>query len=173
MKKGKYKHSYKLIIILLITIGIGINNNLGINIIEQYTFIENTQDNLEEAIISKHADGDTIHVSIQNKNYKVRLIGVNTPEIGEREQPGGVAAKKYVENKIPIGTKVYLEKDISNTDKYGRLLRYMWLQKPKDRNIDDIKENMLNAILLQQGHAKAVEYKPDIKYAELFKTISK
>ena len=50
-----------------------------------------------------------------------------------------------------------LEKDVSETDKYGRLLRYVWLGG-----------QMVNALLVQDGYAQVSTYPPDVKYQELF-----
>jgi len=52
---------------------------------------------------------------------------------------------------------VRLEKDVSETDKYGRLLRYVW--------IDDI---FVNDYLVRQGYAYTYTYPPDVKYSEQF-----
>ncbi len=52
-----------------------------------------------------------------------------------------------------VGETVYLEKDVSETDRYGRLLRYVWLND----------ETLVNAVLVAEGHAQASTYPPDVK----------
>ena len=52
---------------------------------------------------------------------------------------------------------VRLEKDITDRDKYNRLLRYVW--------VDDV---FINLELVKQGFAYSYSYPPDIKYQELF-----
>ena len=79
------------------------------------------------ATVTRVVDGDTIHVSIGGKDYKVRYIGVNTPEITfGKNEPLGKEAKNY-NAKLVDGQTVYLVKDVSETDKYGRLLRYVFV----------------------------------------------
>ena len=61
-------------------------------------------------------------------------------------------------NKRLVGGKVVrLEKDVSETDKYGRLLRYVW-----------VGNLMVNAELVRLGCAQVSTYPPDVKYADLF-----
>lgn len=66
-------------------------------------------------------DGDTIEVLLRGEVYDVRYIGINTPKT---DQPfGGEATQK---NKDPLASgEVVLVKDVFETDKYGRLLRYV------------------------------------------------
>ncbi len=56
------------------------------------------------------------------------------------------------------GKTVYLEKDISETDRYGRLLRYVYLDN----------SSMVNAVLVLQGYAQVATFPPDVKYTGLF-----
>ena len=104
-------------------------------------------------------DGDTIEVNIGGKSYNVRYIGIDTPETKHPtkgvECYGKEAAaknKELVANKI-----VELEKDVSETDRYGRLLRYVY--------VGDV---MVNAELVKEGYAQAITYPPDVKYQALF-----
>ena len=71
------------------------------------------------------------------------------------------------------GKTVYLEKDVSETDKYGRLLRYVWFQVPNDFSENEIKENMFNASLVLNGYANATTYPPDVKYTNYFNKFEK
>ncbi|MDO8429643.1 MAG: thermonuclease family protein, partial [Candidatus Daviesbacteria bacterium] len=57
--------------------------------------------------------------------------------------------------------EVLLEKDISETDKFGRLLRYVYIEE-KDQLI------LVNEELVRGGFAKASSYPPDIKFSEKF-----
>jgi len=104
-------------------------------------------------------DGDTIVVLINGLEYRVRYIGINTPETVDPRKPvecfGREASQRnreLVEEKT-----VELEKDVSETDQYGRLLRYVW-----------VDGEMVNAVLVSEGYAMVVTYPPDVKYQELF-----
>lgn len=126
--------------------------------------IDNLQDeqptfSLQEAKVTRVIDGDTIEVAIGGSLYKVRYIGIDTPEIVHPSKPveylGKEAAAKNRE--LVEGKVVYLEKDVSETDRYGRLLRYVW-----------VGETMVNAELVRLGYAQASTYPPDVKYQDLF-----
>lgn len=104
-------------------------------------------------------DGDTIEVDINGKPERVRYIGMDTPETVHPEKPvqcfGKEASEKNKE--LVAGKKVRLESDVTDRDKYGRLLRYVY--------VDDI---FVNLELVKQGYATVYTYPPDIKYTELF-----
>jgi len=108
---------------------------------------------LPQAQVVRVIDGDTIEVSIGGKTYRVRYIGIDTPEIGEWMGPEAAA-----KNKELVGGKVVgLEKDVSETDRYRRLLRYVW-----------VGNLMVNAELVRLGCAQVSTYPPDVKYVDLF-----
>lgn len=120
--------------------------------------------NLKEAKISRVVDGDTVELS---EGTKVRLIGVNSPESTTRTEPYGKEASNYTKSSL-TGKTVYLEKDVSETDQYGRLLRYVWIDIPKGMNDSEIKSKMFNAILVEEGYAQVSTYPPDVKYRDYF-----
>lgn len=122
---------------------------------------------LQEAKVVRVVDGDTIVVSINGTEYKVRLIGVDTPESTIQHEPYGEEASQYTASML-TGKTVYLEKDVSETDKYGRLLRYVWLSSPYSLTDSEIRTKMFNALLVLQGYAQVATYPPDVKYAEKF-----
>lgn len=112
-----------------------------------------------EAKVVRVVDGDTIEVDIGGNLYKVRYIGMDTPETVHPtklvEYFGKEASEKNRE--LVEGKAVLLEKDVSEVDKYGRLLRYVW--------VDDV---MVNAELVRLGYAQVVTYPPDVKYQKYF-----
>lgn len=128
----------------------------------------------EKTSVVRVVDGDTI---IVKGNRRVRLIGVDTPESVHPDKlkntAAGQKASKYTKKLLKKGTIVYLRKDVSGTDKYGRLLRYVWLRKPKKVTKNTIKKNMLNGILVARGYAYAKSFKPDIKYSKIFNNLQK
>ena len=103
------------------------------------------------AKVTQVIDGDTIVVE---GGYRVRYIGIDAPEVYPKLEAFGMEAwqanRQLVEDK-----EVRLERDISETDKYGRLLRYVW--------VDDI---LVEAELVRQGLARAKAYPPDTKYQD-------
>jgi len=115
--------------------------------------------NLTEALVTRVVDGDTIEVEIEGESYKVRYIGIDTPELHPPEKPAEYYAQEaYEKNRELVeGKTVYLEKDVSETDQYERLLRYVY-----------VGGTFVNAYLVQQGYALVSTYPPDVKYQERF-----
>jgi endonuclease YncB( thermonuclease family) len=96
-------------------------------------------------------DGDTIEVEVGGTPMTVRYIGIDTPERGDP-----FAAEATDANRELIGGKVVaLEKDVSETDKYGRLLRYVY-----------VGDTFVNAELVRQGYAQVTNLPPDVAHAE-------
>lgn len=120
---------------------------------------------LVAATISRVVDGDTVQLS---DGSKVRLVGVNTPESTTRTEEYGKEASNYTKSKLE-GKQVWLQKDVSETDRYQRLLRIVWLDIPTD-DMDDqeIRTKMFNADLVINGYAEPSTYPPDVKYSEYF-----
>jgi len=103
-------------------------------------------------------DGDTIAVNIEGRPDTVRYIGVDTPETRHPTrgvEPFGEEASAYNRDLLEDGW-VCLEKDITERDRYDRLLRYAWLEDGA----------FVNEALLLAGLARVVTYPPDVKYVE-------
>lgn len=82
------------------------------------------------ATVKRVVDGDTIVVSTEGGEQKVRLLRVNTPESVHPDQKqnneAGRAASKWVAEQL-LGKTVELEKETEEADQHGRLLRYIFL----------------------------------------------
>ena len=108
-------------------------------------------------------DGDTLVIDRGRGEEKLRLIGIDCPESVNPDK------SKNTEGVVSAGQPVLLQKDTSDTDRYGRLLRYVWLVEPKDaKSAEEVTTKMLNAILVVNGHAIAKEYRPDTAYSLIF-----
>lgn len=112
-------------------------------------------------------DGDTAWIIIDEERVKVRFIGVNTPERGEVNYE---AATMYTRASIESKT-IYLEKDRSDVDRYGRKLRYIWLEKPKDGSLAERDAKLFNGMMLISGFAEVATYEPDTKYVDYFEAL--
>ena len=131
---------------------------------------------LESCVLERVVDGDTIVVDLDGRSEKVRLIGIDAPESvhpdEERNVTEGEESSAYLKSLVSPGQTLYLQRDVSDTDRYGRLLRYVWLEAPG--NPDDageVTEKMLNAIIVESGHAQAKDYAPDTKYSRMFHSL--
>ncbi|PTQ50947.1 MAG: hypothetical protein HSCHL_2036 [Hydrogenibacillus schlegelii] len=115
-------------------------------------------------------DGDTIHVALNGRDETVRLIGVDTPETVHPEkpvEPYGPEASAFTKSRLN-GKTVYLEFDVQERDKYGRLLAYVWLDRPDEITDAEIRKKMFNAFLLLEGYAQLLTVPPNVKYADHF-----
>ena len=110
-----------------------------------------------DILVTRVIDGDTIEVSIAGEIYKVRYIGIDAPELDDKRAEYSALAQEATRynRQLVEGKTVRLEKDASETDRYGRLLRYVY--------VDDI---FVNAELARQGLAWAKAYPPDTKYQD-------
>jgi endonuclease YncB( thermonuclease family) len=111
-----------------------------------------------EAQVVEVVDGDTIKVEMEGQIYSVRYIGIDKPETVHPSEPvGWMGPEASAANEELVGGQtVYLEKDVSETDQYGRLLRYVFLA-------DGL---FVNAELVRLGYAQVSTYPPDVRYQE-------
>ena|SRR3990172_5245263 len=116
----------------------------------------------EKAYVAKVVDGDTIQLS---NGKTVRLIGIDTPETVDPRRPVGCFGKEASNEAKSLlsDTQIILQKDVSETDKYGRLLRYIFLP------LSDGRILFVNDYLVRAGFAKVLTYPPDVKYNEQFR----
>ena len=81
--------------------------------------------------VGKVADGDTFHVRLDGKEFKIRLLLIDTPETakeGKAAQPFADQAKQRTEELLKKAKKVEGKFDVGDyTDKYGRALMYVYL----------------------------------------------
>lgn len=124
---------------------------------------------LEKVYVSYVIDGDTFVLS---DDRKVRLVGVNCPEDTSTKEVLGDIATRYTTDMI-LNKYVYLEKDTSETDKYGRLLRNVWIEIPNDFSNNELINKSLNTLLVKKGLAKPMTILPDSKYSISFNNIAK
>ena len=109
--------------------------------------------------VLKVTDGDTIHVRYQGRDERVRLIGVNTPEVdwyGGEAQCFGDEAGRYAQGRLD-GATVRLVFDLDLRDRYDRLLAYVY-----------VGNELFNLTLVQQGYARADPVPPDTRMAAQF-----
>lgn len=105
--------------------------------------------------VKRVVDGDTIVVVVDGREYRVRYIGVDAPESVKPDAPPeyyGVEAADY-NRQLVAGKNVCLERDVSDTDKFDRWLRYVY-----------VDTDFVNERLVREGYARSVMYRPDVKY---------
>jgi micrococcal nuclease len=102
-------------------------------------------------------NGDTIEVDIEGISYRVQYIGIDSPELGQPFEAECTTANRQLVG----GQTVILVRDVSETDPFSRLLRYVYLQDGR----------MVNAEMVAGGYAEAVSYPPDTRYQGLFEQL--
>lgn len=111
-------------------------------------------------------DGDTIAVLFDDGTVeRVRYIGVDTPEtVHPRRGVDCYGPEASARNKeLVSGVRVFLEKDVSERDRYGRLLRYVWLEDG----------TFVGAQLVADGYAQVVTYPPDVRWVDLYRELQR
>ena len=104
-------------------------------------------------LVQRVIDGDTVVLA---NGERVRYIGMDTPERGE---PFFDEATEF-NRRLVEGRPIQLVEDESETDRFGRLLRYVFA--------GDI---LVNAELVREGLAEAKRYDPDVKFADCFNAL--
>jgi micrococcal nuclease len=126
------------------------------------------------AFVSRVVDGDTVQARLSGgPSERVRLIGIDTPEMYESEKlerdarQSGRSREEIVAlgrlawlfaRRLLDGTDVGLEMDVQPRDQHGRLLAYAWMRDGR----------MFNVVVLHEGYAQTLTIPPNVKYAALF-----
>jgi micrococcal nuclease len=111
---------------------------------------------LTDAVVTRVVDGDTIDVRLGSAVEPVRFIGMNAPEVTSQPECYGREAAAFVAQLVPVGSTVRLERDVTDRDQFGRLLRYIWL--PDGR--------LLNEVVVAEGYAQSPSFPPDTRYQQ-------
>lgn len=108
--------------------------------------------------IKRVNDGDTVTVVINNREEMIRLIGIDAPELGQK--PWGERSKRELQKIIRETDKtVRVELDIEKTDKYGRVLAYLWTRDGR----------LINEEMLKRGYALLYTVPPNVRYVDRLK----
>ena len=114
------------------------------------------------ATITRVVDGDTVDVAVAGREERVRLIGIDTPEVhveGGSRECFGPEASAFTAALLPPGTEVRLERDVVGRDDYGRLLAYVY-------RLDD--GTLVNETIIRQGYARPLTIAPNSTFAARF-----
>ena len=128
----------------------------------------NGEDSGLEAWVIKVHDGDTVSVSFGQRREKIRLIGIDAPELFE--EPWGKIVREHLRRLLgspkrrgylnPFGsTMVRIETDVEKRDRYGRLLAYVWTKDGKCVNVEMVRD----------GLAVLYTVPPNVKYADILR----
>lgn len=136
-------------LVLILIIGCTPEQKIGETKTPESKVIEKQKEPAEQTlIVTRVIDGDTF---VLNTGEKVRLICINTPEIGEEYAD---EATNYLKSLV-LNKEVELVKDVSETDMYDRLLRYVY-----------VNGVFVNGKLIEKGHARVYRFPPDTKLCD-------
>lgn len=152
-------HISRLIVFLLAVIAFGIYQ-----INDSSQLLKPTQEDLLAAEFDRVVDGDTIIVFADGNRERVRLIGIDAPESvndnPDRITREGIISSAYLEDLMKSFTgQVWLEFDVEDRDKFGRMLAYVWLD-----------DELLNLKLCREGFAWARSYPPNTSKDNVLKS---
>jgi micrococcal nuclease len=113
------------------------------------------------AQVEEVVDGDTIKLS---DGQTVRYVGMDTPETVDPRKPVGCFGQEAskANKELVEGKTVRLEKDVGDKDKYGRLLRYVFVKDEQGG------ETFVNLELVKRGFAMVETVAPNVKYQDQF-----
>lgn len=130
---------------------------------------------LVPATVTWVSDGDTLRVELGGASERIRMLGIDAPEsvaydaAANSEQ--GRCAAEHTRGLVHAGDIVWLQSEADvDRDRYGRLLRWVWLQEPScPISEDEVRSKMLDAIVLRDGYART--FWLDGTYASLFERL--
>lgn len=116
--------------------------------------------------VDRVVDGDTLRATVlvpnevvtTNDSIRIRLIGIDTPELTPAAECGADAARAHLQSLLPDGARVWASIDRDSWDRYNRRLFLLWT--------DD--GTFVNHDLVAAGHAVAMPVRPNLAYADLF-----
>lgn len=115
------------------------------------------------AKVDRIVDGDTLVALVGGQREKVRLIGINTPESVDPDRPVmcfGKEASRHLEELVPPGTPIRIERDVEPRDKFGRILGYVY------RASDGL---FVNLAQVTDGFANQYTFPPNVAHTSEFK----
>jgi micrococcal nuclease len=118
----------------------------------------------EDAHVVRVVDGDTLIVDRGSGDERLRYIGIDAPESVKPDTPVEFMGTEAAQANAALvdGRAVVLERDVSDRDRFGRLLRYVWLREGEDWRL-------VNLELVAQGYAQAVSFPPDVRRQDVLR----
>jgi micrococcal nuclease len=104
-------------------------------------------------------DGDTLFLT---DGTKVRLLAVDTPEVGDNLECMGNEARDYLRQLLPAGSSVRIVADVEPTDQYGRSLLFIWTATGTLVNLDLVEQGYAEAVFIGQNRL----YEDQVEAAE-------
>ena len=106
--------------------------------------------------VTRVVDGDTVHVRIGSRDERVRLIGINAPEVGECD----AAKATTLARQLAQGRAVKLVGDATQAtrDRYGRLLAYVWIVNGPDLGYQELARGYARVYIYDRPFKRLAAY---------------
>jgi micrococcal nuclease len=140
--------------LIALTLAAGCDTDLGAGSLQPATV--NAPHGTQTARVTRNTDGDTLRLSGIGR---VRLIGVDTPEVYGGVECYGREASAFTKRVLPPGTVVRYRLGVDPRDRYGRALAYVWLADGR----------FFNLMLVDRGYAQVLTIPPNVDYADRFR----
>ncbi len=108
--------------------------------------------------VSRVVDGDTLYV--KDLEERVRLIGIDTPEVEPGIECYGLEASDHLRELVPPGTRIEVVFDVERFDRYGRNLGYLY--RLSDRLF-------INLQMVSDGYARMATFPPNVAHVDEFR----
>jgi micrococcal nuclease len=119
------------------------------------------------AVVLRVIDGDTVILLVRGRPVRVRLIGLDAPEIWHRRDCLGAESARALRGLLPVGSPVRVAGDREATDRYGRRLLYLWTPggRPRPGAVTARPPALVATSLIRAGLARAMYVPPNTRYA--------
>ncbi len=127
------------------------------------TWTDEIPADVEQVELINVNDGDTIEVWLNGRQERVRLVGIDTHEVGggyQQDECFGPEASRFLKALLGVGGELWIEQDVEDRDQYGRLLRWVWA----DFGTGEVY--LLNEALLRAGYAERYRNTPNDRYLD-------
>lgn len=106
-----------------------------------------------ETEVTRIVDGDTLYVA--DLDERVRLIGIDTPEVDPSPECYGPESSAHLAELAPVGSDVVVVFDVERQDQYGRNLAYVY-----------VGDDLVNEEMVADGYARVYTFPPNTAHVE-------
>jgi micrococcal nuclease len=114
-------------------------------------------------VVASITDGDTLRLEVDGRELRVRLIGIDTPEVYPDAECWGAEATEALARLAPVGSTLVFAYDHDKRDRYDRELMYLY----------DPEGMFINAALVEQGFAEAILVEPNDRHFDQLRTLER
>lgn len=134
-----------------LTVGLG-----GCALLTEFDQRSNGIDGRPTGVVASITDGDTLRLVVDGEELRVRLIGIDTPELRPTPECFADEATDALARLAPVGTRIGYEYDDDPQDRFERELMYLFAADG----------TFINLTLVEEGYARELHYAPNVRYRD-------